>query len=205
MYYSCSGTSCRGTAVSLANQVQNPVSLLSTDNNGVIVQLPSVSSGGAASATGSLILGIGTSSNNTPSSSAIAYPANDYAEFITTLNSTSYSSSFLDTGSNGLFFPSPSSTLLPTCSSSSDWFCPSSAVSLSATTSGYSGTPSTAVSFSIANATALFNTSYSVFSELGGSMSGGFDWGLPFFFGRTVYVGISGKTSTLGTGPYWAY
>ena len=47
MYYSCNGSSCTATAVSLNNQVQNPVSLLPLDNNGVIVQLPSIPPGGA--------------------------------------------------------------------------------------------------------------------------------------------------------------
>jgi Protein of unknown function (DUF3443) len=206
MYYTCSGTACSATTVSLANQVQNPVSLLPVDNNGVIVQLPSISSGGAASATGSLTLGIGTSSNNMPSS-VTTYPANPTtADFITTFNNTSYSNSFLDTGSNGLFFTSPSSSVLPNCPSpNSNWFCPTTSTAFSATTTGFGGTPSTAVPFSIANAVTLFSSSNSVFSQLGGNMTGGFDWGLPFFLGRSVYMGISGKNSTLGTGPYWAY
>ena len=36
--------------------------------------------------------------------------------------------------------------------------------------------------------------------------SGGFDWGLPFFFGRNVFVAIQGQsTRPGGTAPYWAY
>jgi hypothetical protein len=39
-----------------------------------------------------------------------------------------------------------------------------------------------------------------VFSNIGGNTPGIFVWGLPFFFGRNVYVGIEGKG-----GPYFAY
>src|ERR1039457_4776075 len=86
MYYSCSGSSCVGTTVPLASQVQNPVALLKQDNNGVIVKLPSVSPGGVPSANGQLILGIGTQSNNSPSG-VTAYPADDSSgEFTTVFN-----------------------------------------------------------------------------------------------------------------------
>ena len=56
----------------------------------------------------------------------------------------------------------------------------------------------------------LVQTNNAAFNNLGGSSGSGpfssfFDWGLPFFFGRTVFVGIEGQTSPLGTGPYFAF
>ena len=64
LYYACTGSSCAGTTVSLANQVQNPVASLPTDNNGILMRLPLIPLGGATSANGYLILGIGTQANN---------------------------------------------------------------------------------------------------------------------------------------------
>jgi hypothetical protein len=203
MYFSCGATSCAPTTVSLDDQVQNPVARLPLDNNGVVVQLPAVAQGGAVSANGSLIFGIGTRDNNIPVSGVVTYPADKYGAFITAIDNVIYGDSFLDTGSNGIFF---SSTTLPDCPSDySGWYCPSSPVSLLASTSGYSGSPSTTVSFTIDNTISLLSGSNMVFSNLGGSLFGSFDWGLPFFLGRTVYVGLNGTSSTLGTGPYWAY
>jgi hypothetical protein len=50
---------------------------------------------------------------------------------------------------------------------------------------------------SIANATAI--------NGLAGPNSSIFDFGLPFFFGRNVYVAIDGRSTPGGTGPYTAY
>jgi hypothetical protein len=201
MYYACNGSTCSGTSVPLSSQVQNPVVLLPQDNNGVIVQLPSVPLGGIPSVNGSLALGIGTQSNNVPSG-VTAYILDEYGEFVTTFNNRSYSS-FTDTGSNGLFFPS--SGLLPNCRDYSDWFCPSSTTSLSSTITGASGSPSGVVSFQINNFDSLVNSSNNVFVDIGGNWVSGFDWGLPFFLGRDIYVGFEGGSSSLGTGPYFAY
>ena len=212
MYYVCTGATCTRTTAPLLNQVQNPVALLPVDNNGVILELPSISLGGTPSVTGSLVLGIGTQANNTPSG-VTTYPASSFGEFTTVFNGSTYTHSFIDSGSNALYFPAPS-TVLQVCNSPyTDWYCPSSTTSLTATTTGFTGSPSNTVSFEIGNAISLFNTLNSgnrVFSELGGSVTGPpqslfFDWGLPFFLGRTVCVGIEKKTSILGTGPYWAY
>ena len=207
LYYACSGSTCTPTTASLANQVQNPVAHLPVDNNGVILQLPSIPPGGTTSVDGSLILGIGTQSNNTPGA-VTAYPANSSGDFTTVFNGITFSRSFIDSGSNGLFFDNSSLSTIPACTSgiAFGWFCPSSTQSLSATNRGFAGSPSGAVPFQIGNAAILFSSVNNVFMELGAPSPGtSFDWGLPFFLGRNVYVGIEGKTSSLGTGPYWAY
>ena len=207
-YYVCSGPTCTRTIAPLTSQVQNPVALLPVDNNGVILELPSISLGGTPSVTGYLVLGIGTQANNTPSG-VTTYAASSTGEFTTVFNGSTYNHSFIDSGSNALYFPAPSTVLQVCTGPYTDWYCPSSTTSLTATTTGFSGSPSNTVSFEIGNAVSLFNSGNRVFSELGGSTGSPpslfFDWGLPFFLGRNVYVGIEGKTSSLGTGPYWAY
>jgi hypothetical protein len=123
MYYACSGGTCTGTAVPVASQVQNPVVRLPVDNNGVIVDLPGVPLGGAGSVEGSLILGIDTQANNAPGGVKV-FPADIVGEILTIFDGSTVSS-FIDTGSNGLFFPGPAS--LPSCAApSSAWFCPTS-------------------------------------------------------------------------------
>jgi hypothetical protein len=203
-YYTCSGSSCTGAKVPLPNQVQNPVALLPLDNNGVIVQLPSIGLDGSPSVNGSLILGIGTQPNNVPSG-VTTFPANQSAEFTTTFNGAPYNS-FIDSGSNGLFFSPPASSPIPNCPTFSAWFCPSpDPVDLSATNTGAFGSPSGQVSFQMGNFESLVFSFNNVFPDIGGSFPSGFDWGLPFFFGRNVHVGLDGTVSILGRGPYWAY
>jgi hypothetical protein len=86
-------------------------------------------------------------------------------------------------------------------------YCPSSPLHFSAVNTGSSGSPSSSVNFQIANPMPLLSSGHAAINNVGGPavFSGTFDWGLPFFFGRTVYVGLSGKTSVLGTGPFLAY
>jgi len=207
LYFTCTSSSCSASAASAAQQITNPVALLPTDNNGVILQLPSVATGGSAGISGQMVIGIGTRSNNTVSPSAVTYfPADQNGDFITMLNGQSMKSSFIDSGSNGFFFPQP--TGLTACASNSNangFYCPASTMNYSATQQGATGTTTKVIGFSIINATAFVNSGESVSPALGGTFTGVFDWGLPFFLGRNVYVGIDGKASNLGSGPYWAY
>ena len=59
-----SSGSCTGTRVPLDTQVMNPVANFTSDNNGTIISLPALPSGGQATATGELVFGVGTQQNN---------------------------------------------------------------------------------------------------------------------------------------------
>jgi hypothetical protein len=206
LYYECPKSGCAVVGESLAQQVQNPVALFTTDNNGVIIELPAVTAP-EATLTGSLIFGIGTQSNNALNGATV-YPVDDFGNFITTYNKQTYNESFLDSGSNGLYFLDSSATGIPVCPDATFFYCPNTTQNLSATNAGATGTPSGTVTFSVANADDLFNSNpnASVFQTLAGPNSlAGFDWGLPFFYGRNVFTAIQGASTPGGTGPYWAY
>lgn len=201
-YYSCSGSSCSVIAESVSQQVSNPVALFSSDNNGVLLQMSAVSSSTATSS-GSLIFGIGTQSNNGLGSAQIFAPDNN-GNLKTVFKGTTYEG-FLDSGSNAYFFLNNTTTGMANCASPNNGFyCPAATTNFSATNnSGTGGGASSTVNFSIDNADQLFmNTSNFVFPTLGGSNGTTFDWGLPFFFGRSVFVAFEAPA---GSGPNWAY
>ena len=203
VYFSCPSSGCVAAAVALQQQVQNPVWMFPQDNNGVLISLPAINSGGSQSTSGSLIFGIGTQSNNSLIGVGV-YNTNANGNFTTTFGGITETDSFIDSGSNGFFFQTAASLGIPTCTVSKDFYCPASPVAYSAVTTGTNGNAIT-VAFSIANADSLFNTGNTAFNDIGGPNVGGFDLGLPFFFGRAVYIGIEGQSSGGGTGPYWAY
>lgn len=212
LYYSCVGPSCEADLLPIELQLPNPVAKFSSDNNGTIITLPPVGSNGAPSLTGSLIFGIGTQANN-GLGNATVYPTDpDNGTFTTIINGTTYSNSFIDSGSSVFFLPFD---LLPTCSGVlNSYLCPIQTTSLSAVNQGWSTTPGIAtagsVSFNIANALSLLgnNPGNNVFNNLGAEnsfMSDSVDWGAPFFFGRSIYTAINGANTPGGIGPYWAY
>ncbi len=204
-YYVCPATGCRSVAVSLERQVQNPVGLFSLDNNGIIIDLPSIADTGAPNVDGALIFGIGTRGNNVPVNPQIIRVNQNTGAFSTQLNSVNYSNSFLDSGSNALYF---ASTGQPLCQRNPDFYCPASTQNLSATMRSATGAAAV-VNFRVSNADAFFsaNPANFAFSNLAGPNSDPtrFDWGLPFFFGRRVYIAIEGRSTPTGIGPYVAF
>jgi hypothetical protein len=205
LYYACPNSGCVVTTESLAEQIPNPVILFAQDNNGVIVELPAVT-GAEASVSGSLIFGIGTQSNNGLGSATIYTMDPSTGNFTTVFNNVTHeNASFLDTGSNAIYFLDSNTTGLPICTDATFWYCPTTTQNLSATNRGSNGA-SGSINFVVGNADSLTaNLSTGVANGLAGPNAGTFDWGLPFFFGRNVYTAIEGKNTPGGTGPYWAY
>jgi hypothetical protein len=215
VYYACTASACQGTTLALANQVTNPIVSFATDNNGVIIQLPSVAASGAATVTGSMIFGVDTETNNKSGSQTVVTLAGSAGgsagqapgSFTTVFNGDSLIESFLDTGSNALFFNDGSLTIC-TESGLSDFYCPSGTENLSATIEGQNGM-SASVAFSVVAADTLSGAD-AAFSTLAGPYPDAqdtqtFDWGLPFYFGRTVYTVLESATTAVGTGPYVAF
>jgi hypothetical protein len=223
-YFTCTGASCTGKTLARSLQLQNPVYVLGADNNGVMVVLPGLTSGAlsAPSLTGSMVFGIGTQANNaTTGTSAMPLTYNpSYGYVITTAvsrpgYSATMANSFLDTGSNGLYFGKSPSLPLTVCPTATDFYCPTAATQFSATLSGSAGSART-FNFWVDpadgnNANALFFSGNPVLPTLSGPSGDAsqFIWGLPFFYGRTVFIGFENRNSVINgatvTGPFYAF
>ncbi len=201
-YYSCSGTSCQAIAAPLSQQVPNPVAFFPKDNNGTVIQLPAVPAQGASNVAGSLIFGIGTENNNHLESAKIFTLDPTYGTLTTSFNGQSLSGSFVDSGSSALFFYDRNITVCPDGS-----YCPAQPLALTASNLGQNDISGSVV-FSVANIEYLFNNpNLTAFSNLAyySSPNGSFDWGLPFFYGRSVFTAIENRTAVGAIGSYVAY
>ena len=216
-FFTCPGGLCASVAVPLTLQPWNPVSAFSSaDTNGLLITLPSVGAGGAATVSGSMIFGIGTQSDNAIGSAQVL-EVDPYGNFPQAVfNGVTYNSpnngSFIDSGSNAIFFSDAASLagtgILECGRDETGYYCPKATIPFTVTVYG-TNSAHTAVPFSIANADSLFATGFAAFSNLGGDSGTGpstdyVDLGLPFFFGRTIFFGISGASMSYPNG-YWAF
>jgi hypothetical protein len=237
-YYECPASTwspthpCSEIQIAPSAQVTNPVTLFHADNNGVVVELPSVAEG-ARSDSGTLIFGIGTEGNNSLGAQTVLTASASYGTITTAYTTVSGHQlimpySYFDTGSNAYYFADAGIPSVQSCSGApgynntnpDSWFCPGSELSLQATNVGLNGMQST-VGFFIGNAYTLFNSTVSgkVFDDLGASsgteptdcgnqtadLACAFDFGFPFFLGKSVYIAFEGANTSWGAGPYFAY
>lgn len=200
-YYICpvsSGTPvCSPAIVPLARQVTNPVAAMSVDNNGLVLKLPAVPASGARSVTGSLFFGVGTQANNALGSAQL-YTLDSNNTFLITYGGAT-DIGFIDSGSNGIFFDST----IPLCADRV-FYCPSTPRTETVEVRGFNNRR-TNVTFNVANAQQLISSGASALPNLAatfdGLPQGPVDLGLPFFFGRSVFVLFDQRTLEGTTGP----
>lgn len=201
-YFSCTGAACGSVVaarVPLSQQVKHPVPFFGPDNNGIVIDLPAADADGAIRVDGTITFGIGTQSNNR-SDAARVLTTNTAGNIQAAFAGRTLNNSFIDSGSNGNYFDGGG---LPLCARSKDFYCPVVPTTLATTLTGTNGT-SINVPFRVSDS---LQTSAAVRPGLAGPVGDAriFDFGLPFFLGRRVWVGIENSASPLGTGPYYAF
>jgi hypothetical protein len=217
VYYAC-GTTCVATVVPTNMQEPNPIAHFAADNNGSIIDLPAAASTGVQTLSGSLIFGIDTQSNN-QSGTQTVLTVNDQAELTMTFNGQTLANSFIDSGSNGIFFADSNivtCTAPPSDPTSGivDFYCPANTLPLGLSIQGANGVMANNLTFGVGNAQTILFTAptdtFSVLPLLAGTIPAGnpgtFDYGLAFFYGKRVAVAVAGNPPTsVGTGPYIAF
>jgi hypothetical protein len=209
-YYICdsSGT-CSETLLPHSKHIQNPVSLLKNDNNGVVISFPALSQGGVASASGTMFLGIGTRANNRVKKGTHVLRTNYDGGFEALVKDQIYPSRF-DTGTAS--WNLPRGLAVNSCrgvEASNHYLCPDSVLEFSTTLRGIDREVGGSFSFHIGNAENRLKQGFFAADDYGqswgGWISGEMIFGMSFFYGRTVYFGIVGRDSPVGTGPFEAF
>jgi Protein of unknown function (DUF3443) len=210
VYYGCTTAGvCTAENIALAQQVTNPVAMFVTDNNGVIVNLPSLkNANGDLSVQGELIFGIATQSDNAlPAMGLTVLGADANGDFTATYNgSTTVLPALIDSGTDAYSFNDPT---IAACSSGAyvGYYCPAVAPqSLYAINTGVGANNATGtVNFAIADPNSFVASAAALTDLGGGGGSTRFTWGMPFFYGRKVYIGIDQRAVGTYTGPFYAY
>jgi hypothetical protein len=212
LYYACTtGASgvCAPTNVALAQQVTNPVALFGADNNGVIVSLPNLQdANGDRTLQGTLTFGIATQADNAlPAVPLAVLGANSQGDFTATYNGgTTALPASLDSGTDAYSFDDPTTTV---CSTGAwvGYYCPAVAPKpvFAINTGAGSYTNNSTVNFAIADPNSFVAGAAALGGLAAGPGSSRLIWGLPFFYGRKVYIGIDKRTAGSYLGPFYAY
>jgi len=210
LYYGCTSAGvCTAENVALSVQVTNPVALFTADNNGIIVDLPNLqNANGDVSVQGQLIFGISTQADNAlPAVGLTVLGADGNGDFTATYDGgTTVLPALIDSGTDAYAF---SDSTLAVCASGAfvGYYCPLGApVSKFAINTGVGvNAANNQVNFAIQDPS-TFVANAAAFSGLaGGGGTARFTWGMSFFYGRKVYVGIDQRVAGTYTGPYYAY
>ena len=210
VYYGCTAAgACTAENIALVDQVTNPVAAFAVDNNGLIIDMASlINANGDTSVQGELTFGLGTQSDNPlPATGLTVLGANASGDFTATYNGAStVLPALIDSGTDSYAFNDPT---IAVCATGSfvGYYCPAVApLSVFAVNLGVGANNATnKVDFAVADPN-TFVAGAAAFENLaGGGGATNFTWGMPFFYGRKIYIGIDQKASGAYTGPFYAY
>ncbi|WP_153099871.1 DUF3443 family protein [Paraburkholderia hayleyella] len=197
-YYSCpTATSCTPASVGPGTQVTHPVMAFDSDNNGTIIRLPDVPAEGAPTVTGELIFGIGTRTNNQMPASVSIVPVNTFGWTTVTYGGIARNGMF-DSGTNSMMFYDGSIPI-----SATNWYIPPKTLSLTALVTLNDGSQKS-IPFSITSLDQVWTAKNHAYNNIG-TRGSQHMWGLPFFFGRSVYSAVQGATVGTQAGPFTAF
>jgi hypothetical protein len=213
-YFACaSATSCSPVVAPLTSQLTNTVAAFASPyNNGDVIELPAIPATGQTTVSGHIVFGVSSAPNNQLSGAPPIGVDPDYGTFNVYFNGTSLSQSFIDSGSSVYFF---TDTSIAQCTGTyAGYYCPASPFYGSGTITGVAPyANSFNFDFSIVSAMdGVYQTAYA-FNDLGAppsaaaqaAVGSGFDIGLPYFFGHSVFTAFNGASvDGVGAGPFAA-
>ncbi len=210
LYYGCTAAGvCTAENVALDAQVTNPVAMFPTDNNGIIVALPTLqNANGDVSVQGELTFGLSTQSDNAlPAAGLTVLGTDAHGDFTATYNGgTAVLPALIDSGNDSYAFNDPT---IAVCSTGAfvGYYCPAVAPQSAFAVNTGVGTnnASSTVDFAVADPTTFVANAAAFIDLAGGGGSTTFTWGMPFFYGRKIYIGIDQRVAGIYTGPYYAY
>ncbi len=210
VYYGCSAAGvCNAENAALSVQVTNPATRFAADNNGLIVSLPNLqNANGDAQVAGEVIFGLGTQADNSLPATGLAVLGTDASgDFTANYNGgATMLPALIDSGADSYQFDDPT---MAVCASGAyvGYYCPAVAPqSVFAVNSGVGANNGTStVNFAIADPNSFVSGAAAFIDLGGGGGSTRFTWGMPFFYGRAIYVGFEQRAAAGHTGPYFAY
>jgi hypothetical protein len=157
---------------------------------------------------GELSFGLATQADNAlPATGLTVLGANASGDFNATYNGgTTVLPAMIDSGTDSYAFNDASITV---CSSGRflGYYCPAVAPqNIFAVNTGIGANNATnTVNFALQDPTTFVQTASAFIDLGGGGGSTNFTWGMPFFYGRKVYIGIEQRAAGSYTGPFYAY
>lgn len=202
-YYDCENGACSAITepVTREYRVVQPIAALPQNNNGYILDTGDAPNNGSGSVSGKLILGIDLQDNSLKQKNRVYLGAHGNVD--TEFNGVHYPRSYFDSGTQDLYFADAPSSLQQ-CGHA---WCADGETKLNAQITGADGA-TVNVPFRVGNTQQLRASRKGAIpnvARVNTESTHAFVWGMPFFYGKRVYVGIVPLDENADVKPFYAF